>query len=123
MPFMIQYSVKEQWSLMTDPAIVKEIGKNLKQMRLNQNISQEQLAELSGINRVTISRLEGGRAATLLTVVQILRALNKLDILNIFSEEPEISPIQLLKLQEKQKKYASSKRNKAEENTREESEW
>ena len=120
---MIHYSVNEQWSVMSDPAIVKEIGMNLKQMRLNKNISQEQLAGLSGINRVTISRLEGGRAATLLTVVQILRALNKLDILNIFREEPEISPIQLLRLQEKQKKYASSKRKKAQEDTKEESEW
>lgn len=95
---------------MTDPALVKEIGAGLKQMRLNKNISQADLAEKAGIDRTTISRLEGGSGGTLITLVQVLRALDRLDILNVFREEPSISPIQLLKIQEKSRKYASSKR-------------
>ena len=95
---------------MADPAIVDDICLGIKQMRLNQNLSQNELANRAGLNRVTISRMEAGRAVTLLTLVQILRALDKLEILNAFIEEPEISPLQLLKQQERQRKKASPKK-------------
>lgn len=95
------------YSAMADPTIVKEICKNLKQMRLNKNMTQADLAITSGLNRVTISRMESGRTITLLTIVQVLRALDKLDVLDIFRTESEISPIQLMKLKQKQRKRAS----------------
>ena len=101
--------IKIQESL-ADPAIVQKICHGLKQMRLNKNMSQSELASISGVNRVTISRMESGRAATLLTVVQILRALEKLDILNTFCEEAEVSPLELVKLKRKQRHRASVKR-------------
>lgn len=95
---------------MADPAIVKEIGGSLRHMRLNKNISQDQLARMAGVDRTTISRMEAGRAATLLTLVQVLRALDKLDILDVFREESQISPLQVLKIQERQRQKASPKR-------------
>ncbi|MFH2037335.1 MAG: helix-turn-helix transcriptional regulator [Candidatus Zixiibacteriota bacterium] len=98
------------WQSMADPAIVREIGQYLQQMRLNKNLSQRQLAEISGVNRVTISRMEGGRAATLLTIVQILRALGKLDILNIFYEDARVSPLQLLQLKKNRRQRATGTR-------------
>ncbi|MBL7996016.1 helix-turn-helix transcriptional regulator [bacterium] len=103
-------SYKQIKPAMADPVIVKEIGGSLRHMRLNKNISQEQLARMAGVDRTTISRMEAGRAATLLTLVQVLRALDKLDILNVFSEEPQISPLQVLKMQERQRQKASPKR-------------
>ncbi len=92
---------------MADPAIVREIGSSLRQIRLNKNLSQVQLAEMSGLNRITISRMEAGRAPTLLTLVQVLRALDRLDILKAFREEPQVSPLQLLKLKARERKKAS----------------
>lgn len=106
----MQKSYNGSYSAMTDPAIVKELCGGLKQMRLNKNISQAELAVKAGIDRTTISRLEGGSGGTLITLVQVLRALDRLDLLNVFREEPAISPLQLLKIQEKSRKYASSKR-------------
>ncbi len=100
----------KNWSAMSDPAIVKEICSNIKQLRLNKNISQEELANHSGLNRVTISRLEAGRSATMLTVIQVLRALDKLEILKAFITEPEISPIQQLKQKENQRQKASPRK-------------
>jgi putative transcriptional regulator len=100
----------KNWSAMSDTAIVKDICNSFKQMRLKKNLSQKKISEISGLNRVTISRMEAGRAATLLTTVQILRALDKLELLNSFHEESEISPLQLLKMQEKKRQRASQKR-------------
>lgn len=109
------------WNNMSDPEVVKEIGKKLKQMRLKKNVTQDELAKLSGLNRATISQLENGRAATLLTLVQVLRALNKLDLLNIFSEESEISPLQAAKLKRQTRQRASNIKD-AEKNAGQ-SEW
>ena len=106
---MLKSNVKNR-SAMADPAIVKEICSSIRQMRLNKNITQEELAERAGVNRTTISKMEAGRAATLLTLVQVIRAMDRLDVFNLFMEEPEISPMQLLKIQEHQRKKASPKK-------------
>ncbi len=110
-----------KWNNLSDPDIVKQLGEKLKLIRLKKNITQDELAKLSGLNRATISQLENGRAATLLTLVQVLRALNKLDVLNTFSEETEISPLQMAKLKTQSRQRASNK--KAEKKNEEESEW
>ena len=107
---MTPLSSTKNWLAMSDPAIVREICNNIKQIRLNKNISQAELANLSGLNRVTISRLEAGRSATILSVIQVLRALDKLEILNAFITEPEISPIKLLQQRETQRQKASPKK-------------
>lgn len=98
-------------STQSDVAIVRELCANLKQMRLNRNISQTRLAELSGLDRGTISRMENGRAATLLTLVQVLRAMDNLSVLDAFKEEQEISPLQMMKQQENQRKKASPQKS------------
>jgi len=108
---------------LADTAIVKELCHSLRQMRLRKNFTQAELAQKAGLNRVTISRMEAGRAATLLTLVQVLRALDKLDILDVFREEIEISPLQLLKLQEKQRRRASGERKKINNDWGEKSKW
>jgi len=95
----------------SDVTIVRELCANLKQMRLSRNISQSKLAELSGLDRGTISRMENGRAATLLTLVQVLRALDNLSVLDTFKEEQEISPLQMMKEQESQRKKASPQKS------------
>jgi transcriptional regulator with XRE-family HTH domain len=105
-----QFSYKRSWYGMTNATIVKELCKSIKQMRLNQNLSQEELAENSGVNRVTISRMETGQAINLLTMIQLLRALDRLDLLNTFIIEPEISPIMVMEEQSKYRKKASSPR-------------
>jgi putative transcriptional regulator len=97
----------KDWHRLSDSAVVGELCSNLKLMRLNKNWSQSRLAEQAGLDRVTISRMENGRAATMLTFVQVLRALDKLQLLNVFDEEPEQSPLKLLKLQEIQRQKAS----------------
>jgi len=100
---------KINWYSLSDPAIVRELSSQVKQMRINKNITQQELAERTGLDRVTISRFENGRAATLLTFVEILRALDKLELLSNFHEEPTVSPIQVAEAQEHYRKRASRK--------------
>jgi transcriptional regulator with XRE-family HTH domain len=109
---MYPTSYKGDFYSMSDSTLVKEICSGLKQMRLNENISQEELAKRSGLNRVTISRMESGRAVTLLTLVQTLRALNRLDVIRAFMEEPVISPLKMFEIQEKYRRKATPRKKK-----------
>ena len=83
---------------MSDMAIVAEVCKNLQKMRLQANMTQQEMAQRAGLDRTTISRMESGRSVTLLTVVQVLRVLGKLEILDAFETSPTLSPLQELQL-------------------------
>ena len=92
---------------MSDKAIVRDIGKRIRQMRLNKNISQKTLSEKIGIHRVTLSKIERGQRISLLTLIQIMRGLGELQRLENIVPEDIISHIQLAKLQGKKRKRAS----------------
>lgn len=109
---MTQNSYTKNWYGMSDNAIIETLCKSIKQMRLNKNISQEDLSQMSGVNRVTISRMETGKAINLLTMVQLLRSLEQLELLANLNVEPEVSPILIMKQQQKWRKKASSPRTK-----------
>ncbi|MNV84854.1 hypothetical protein D3C71_1787560 [compost metagenome] len=50
-----------------------EIGKLVRSLRKRENISQEQLAELLELSRITIRNLESGKNATADTLLKVLQ--------------------------------------------------
>ncbi len=86
---------------------MKEIGVRLKRERLNQNVSQADLARDAGVARKTITNLETGEGCSMTTLLGVLRALGRLENLDAFLPDPGISPIQLAKLKGKQRQRAS----------------
>ena len=100
---------------MTDIAIISKIGAYIKNERLNSNKTQAQLSDEAGVNRSTLSQIENGEAITLQSLIQIIRALNKLELLEIFSVQQLISPIALAKkdLQKRQRARNSDSSNNA----------
>lgn len=107
---------------LTDNMILEKIGENIKRMRLEDNISQKELAGSAGVAISSIAALERGGNISLKTLVPILRALNSLHMLSDFLKEPEISPIAYAKQLDSQKtrKRASATKNN---NDKSESEW
>ena len=55
-----------------------DIGKRVKELRKEQNLTQEELAKKSGISRVTLGKLERGQmgAVSIRTLDVILHSLN-----------------------------------------------
>jgi|GEM_PF-101765 len=98
------------WTSLKDEKVVIQLGKELRRMRLSGNLSQAEVAKRAGLDRTTVVKLEAGRAATLLTVVQVLRAMDRLDVLDGFHEEPQLTPYQLV---EQQEKYLAKQRKRA----------
>jgi len=99
------------WIALSDAAIVKQIGNFVRKNRLQQNITQAKLAKDAGLNRWTISKLENGDSVSLSVLIQILRALDALYVLNQFEVIDEISPLEYARLKRKEKERARSNDN------------
>jgi transcriptional regulator with XRE-family HTH domain len=97
------------WIAMNDAAIVDTIGLFVKQKRLQANKTQARLAKEAGLNVWTVSQLENGESVTLSTLIQLLRALDSLYVLDSFEVKEEISPILYAKMQKNKRQRASNK--------------
>jgi len=97
-------------------AIAEELGGRLKQARLNNDITQVEVAELAGITRKSVLNAEKGKAQ-LDVFVAIMVALDLTSQLEKFLPKQEISPIQLSKLQGKKRQRASGYRKDGEQET------
>lgn len=89
--------------------IVQELGERIKQLRLNADLTQQDIAELAGISRKVVIQAEKGKAQ-LETIVAILVALGLDKQLDLFIPPTPPSPIQLVKNQSNQRRRASGKR-------------
>jgi transcriptional regulator with XRE-family HTH domain len=93
---------------MSDQALTAQIGSFIKHHRLAQNKTQATLSHEAGISRSTLSLLERGETTTLATLIQVLRVLDQLQIMENFEVVQEISPIALAK-EERSKRQRASK--------------
>jgi len=96
----------KNWVSMSDKALIEEIGAFVKHHRLQQNKTQEEVSGEAGISRSTLSLLERGETVTLITLIQILRVLDQLHVMESFRVEETISPIALAKLEKKKRQRA-----------------
>ncbi|MGL6269799.1 MAG: helix-turn-helix domain-containing protein [Chitinophagaceae bacterium] len=98
------------WYAMSDPAILEILGKFIQQTRLQQNKTQQKVAVAAGVNRSTIVQIENGGGGTLISFIQILRALEQLQLFQSFEIRQQLSPLQLAKIDQKKRQRASNKK-------------
>ena len=72
--------------------ILTDVGAMLKAERLYQNLSQQVVAERSGISLSALKHLEGGKGATLTSFIQVCRTLRKDDWIMRLGPAAEMSP-------------------------------
>ena len=112
------------WSSMSDAALSEVIGNFVKHHRLQQNKTQKETSKAAGISRSTLSLLERGETVTVTTLIQVLRTLDLLHIMEAFKRPDalqEISPLAYAKLQKNKRQRARSKNKNDNQNT--ESSW
>jgi transcriptional regulator with XRE-family HTH domain len=117
---MMEKSIK-YWHALSDPAILEQLGEFVKQTRLQQNKTQQQVAIAAGINRSTMVQIEKGAGGTLLSFIQVLRALEQLQIFEHFEIKQQFSPLQLAKLEQNKRQRASTKKESQTKKTK--SDW
>jgi len=109
------------WHAMSDPAMLEQLGEFVKQTRLQKNKTQQQVATAAGINRSTMVQIEKGAGGTLLSFIQILRALEQLQIFEHFEIKQQFSPLQLAKLEQNKRQRARTKKDSQNKNPK--SDW
>ena len=92
----------------SDADILNELGNLLKKYRLNLNMTQKEVAGKIGIDRATLSLIENGKTSSLMNFLRLVKLYGKTEELLNILKLPEISPMEMYKLQKKKRKKASS---------------
>lgn len=103
------------WYSMSDNAIMDSIGAYVKHHRIQKNWPQAKVAKSANISRSTLSLLERGETVTLATLIQVLRSLELLHVMDVFQIQKSISPMALAKMQAKERKRAGYKMDEEKE--------
>ncbi len=98
-----------EWYATSDRGHLNMIGQFIRDIRLKQNKTQQQVAEAAGMNRTTVGQIENGCGGTLLSFLQILRVLEQLPVLHAFEIDQKFSPLQVAKIEQKKRKRARLK--------------
>lgn len=101
----------EDWYSLTDLEILSEMGKRFRTLRISKNLTQEELALKSGLNRSTIRDLENGKPLNALSLLQVIRCLEILQKLDDFLPGVKNSPV-IAVLQENRQRVRLSGKNK-----------
>jgi transcriptional regulator with XRE-family HTH domain len=78
--------------------VQQELLSRLKQERINQGITQEEMASKTGLSRLAISKMERGEGLRLTSFLLYLKALNALGLLENLFPDPGSKPSDLLLL-------------------------
>lgn len=104
--------------LMSDAAILVELGRRLGRRRVDRNLTQAVLAKEAGVAKRTVERVEAGESTQVSSLIRILRVLGLLDSLDAAIPEAGPRPMDLLKLRGKERKRASAKAVRDEDGSR-----
>jgi len=88
----------------SDESALTEVGQRLAQRRIELGRTQAELAELAGVGKRTLERLERGESTQLTNYVRILRSLELLEAWIDVHPQPGPSPMDLLREQKRVRK-------------------
>ncbi len=98
-------------TLLTDDAILAEIGSRIARRRLELQLTQSDVAEQAGIGKRTLERVEAGASAQLSNIIRILRVLELVEGLEGVIPDEQPRPMELLKRKGKVRQRASKPRD------------
>lgn len=97
-------------NLLTDDAILTELGARLAARRVDLQLTQAAAAEQAGIAKRTLERMEAGHSSQLSSLIRVLRVLDALTGLDGLVPETGPRPMDLLKRKGKVRQRASGRR-------------
>jgi transcriptional regulator with XRE-family HTH domain len=93
--------------------ILTELGRRLRTERLNQNMTQQELADRAGVSVDTVRSIESAGNATLAVLAKMLRALGLDERLQMLVPSAVVSPIQVAEREGHVRERASGARSVA----------
>lgn len=112
------------WSNDNFYKILEKIGSSLKGRRVQMNLSQEELAQKSGVSASSIARLETGKGnISLLNLLSLLKELDLLKEFQLTFRDPHLSLALLAKSKTKKLRQRVRKQRKTSPNEKKEWIW
>ena len=107
----------------SDRALMERIGKMIRKRRIGAQMTQKQLAEQAVVSISSVASMEKGGNSSLLTIIQVLRTLRSLDLLEPFFAEEELSPIAYAQAMSRQRVVERVRKPNTSVTNKPESEW
>ena len=96
--------------LLTDDAILAEIGARLTARRIELQLTQADVAEQAGISKRTLERMEAGYSSQLASLIRVLRVLDAMPGVENLIPETGPRPMDLLQRKGQARQRASGRR-------------
>jgi transcriptional regulator with XRE-family HTH domain len=84
------------------------LGENIKALRLQKNLDRQTLCRQAGISENALRHLEGGKGATLKTLIRVIKALGRESWLTSIAPQTSINPLHMVR--EKYPRQRASRR-------------
>lgn len=97
------------YGMESNEIIMKEMGTRIKDTRISMMLTQKTLAERAGISQRTIERIENGENVKVENVINLLRAIQLLQNLEILIPEQKMRPTELHDNNKRRLRAASKK--------------
>lgn len=98
--------------IMTDAAVLAELGSRLERHRLERNWTQAELAAEAGVGQATVQRAERGESVQMTSMIKLLRALELLAGLDLAIPETIDLPIARLEREQRKRRRARGRRGR-----------
>ncbi len=102
-------------SLLSDDAILSELGERLAARRVELQLTQAAVAEQAGIAKRSLERMEAGHSSQLASLVRVLRVLDAMPGLEGLVPAAGPRPMDLLQRKGKRRQRASGKRRRSDD--------
>lgn len=89
-PVLQQHKTIEEWQAI--------LGGNIRNLRVQKNLDQKELASQSGASLTAVRRLETGKPVTTETLIRVLRTLGKTAWLDALAPAIDINPLHMAKM-------------------------
>lgn len=106
---------KIDFSTASSEAIIEALQQRLEEIRLSRNIAQADLAEEAGVSRSTLTRLSDGKPVSLDSFIRVMQALRLTDHLAALLPDPNVRPVDRVRLDGAERQRASGKRAQTDE--------
>lgn len=84
--------------ILSPEELTHAVGENIRTLRLQKNLTQNSLAAQAGVSKTALRHLETGQGANLITLIRIVRALDKQEWLQSLAPRVTINPLHMAKL-------------------------
>ena len=107
----------------SDRVLMERIGQMIRKRRIGVQMTQKQLSEQASVAISSVASMEKGGNCSLLTIIQVLRTIRSLDLLEPFLREEELSPIAYSEAMSKQRTPERVRKPNINTTIKPESEW